>query len=81
MSYIRQISVEEATGLLKKLLDAAVARAGRVWHITHVMSLNSRTMDASLRFYGAVMFGASPLTRVQREILAIATAKANDCFY
>ena len=81
MSYIRRVTVEEATGLLKKLLDAAVQRAGRVWHITHVMSLNPQTMDASMRFYGAIMFGPSPLTRVQREMLAIVTSRANDCFY
>lgn len=81
MPYIRLIPVEEATGLLKKLFDAAVARAGRVWNITHVMSLAPRTMDASIGFYRAVMFGASPLSRLQREMLATVTAKAADCFY
>lgn len=52
-----------------------------MWHITHVMSVNPRTMDASMRFYGAIMFGPSPLTRVQREMLAIVTSRANDYFY
>jgi len=81
MSLISRVPVEQAGGLLKKLLDAAVKRAGRVWHIVHVMSLNPRTMDASLRLYRAIMFGPSPLSRVQREVLATVTSKANDCFY
>ena len=34
-----------------------------------------------MKFYGAVMFGASPLSRVQREMLAVVTSRANDCFY
>jgi len=81
MPYIDQVSVPEATGLLKKLFDEALERAGRVWHIVHVMSQNPRTMDASMKFYGAIMFGSSPLSRWQREMLAVVTSKANDCFY
>jgi alkylhydroperoxidase family enzyme len=81
MPHIEQIPVETATGLLRKLFDAAIARAGRVWHIVHVMSQNPRALDTSMKLYGALMFGASPLTRWQREMLAVVTSKANDCFY
>lgn len=81
MPYIRQIPHDESTGFLRKILDATVARAGRVWNIVHVMSVNARVMDSSMKFYGAVMFGASPLSRVQREMLAVVTSRANDCFY
>ena len=81
MPYIHQVQPPEATGLLKKLFDAALERAGRVWHIVHVMSVNPRTMDASLKFYSAIMFGTAPLTRWQREMIAVVTSKANDCFY
>lgn len=81
MPYIEQIPVREAKGLLKKLLDKAMERAGRVWHIVHIMSQNPRAMDASMTFYGTIMFGTSPLTRWQREMLATVTSKANDCFY
>ena len=81
MPYIRQVPVSEATGLLRRLFDEALARAGRVWRIVHVMSVNPRAMDASMKFYGALMFGSSPLTRVQRELLATVASRANDCFY
>jgi len=81
MPHIRQVQPEEATGLLKKLFDAALERAGRIWHIVHVMSINPRAMDASLGFYRALMFGPSPLTRWQREMLAVVTSRAVGCFY
>jgi len=81
MPYIRQIAVSEATGLLRKLFDQAIERAGRVWHIVHVMSQNPRALDTSMKFYGAIMLGSSPLSRRQREMLAVVTSKANDCFY
>ena len=81
MPHIHQVPVDQATGLLKKVFDAAVQRAGRVWHIVHIMSLSPRTMDASMKLYGALMHGASPLSRAQREMLATVTSKAQDCFY
>lgn len=81
MPYIRQVPEPEAQGLLRKLFDQALERAGRIWNIVHVMSVNPRAMDASMKFYGAIMFGLSPLSRVQRELLATVTSKANDCFY
>ncbi len=81
MPWIQQISVAEATGFLKKQLDAVLERTGRVWNITHVMSLNPRTMDTSMKLYGAIMFAPSPLSRRQREMLATVVSKEQDCFY
>jgi alkylhydroperoxidase family enzyme len=45
------------------------------------MSLNPSVMEASMGLYRTLMFGRSPLSRVQREMLAVVTSKANDCFY
>ena len=81
MPYIRQVPVDEATGLLRKLFDAAIVRAGRVWNIVHIMSVNPPVMDHFMTLYRMVMFGRSPLTRWRREMLAVVTSKANDCFY
>ena len=81
MPYIKQITIDQATGLLKKELEKAVARAGRVWNIVQIMSLNARTMKAAMEMYGATMFAASPLSRQQREMLAVVVSKANHCVY
>lgn len=81
MPWIEQISVEDATGLLRRQFEAALKRAGRVWKIVHVMSLNPEAMRDSIRFYSTIMFGDSPLTRVQREMLATVTSAELDCYY
>jgi alkylhydroperoxidase family enzyme len=81
MPYIRQITIDQATGLLKKELEKAVARAGRVWNIVQIMSLNGRIMKSSMEMYGAAMFAESPLSRQQREMLAVVVSKANGCLY
>jgi alkylhydroperoxidase family enzyme len=81
MPWIKQIPVEEATGLLKAQFDAALKRAGRVWHIVHIMSLNARAMRDSIAFYSTVMMGESPLSRVQREMLATVVSFENHCYY
>lgn len=81
MPWIQQIPVNQATGLLKKLFDQAFARAGRVWNVVHVMSLNPPVMRDSIRFYTSTMFGSSPLTRIQRETLATVVSAELDCRY
>ncbi len=81
MAWIRLVPVEEAGGLLKRLFDSAIRRAGRVWHITHVMSLNPQVMRASTQLYVSVLMGESPLSRVQRELLGTVTAAEVGCFY
>ncbi len=81
MPWIQQVSVEKATGLLKRLFDQAIKRAGRVWHIVHIMSLNPPAMRDSLRFYQTIMMGDSPLSRTQREMLATVVSAENNCAY
>ena len=81
MAYIRLVGEESATGALRTLYDAAVHRAGRVWNIVKTMSPNPPVLDASLRLYEQIMKGPSPLTRGQREMVAVVVSKVNDCFY
>ncbi len=81
MPWIKQIPLDEATGLVKKQYAAAMKRAGRVWHVVQIMSLNPMALDASMRFYATVMLGRSPLTRVQREMLATVVSAELDCHY
>jgi alkylhydroperoxidase family enzyme len=81
MAHIRQIGDREATGRLREIFDEAIARAGRVFGILRVQSLNPAALDASIAMYKAILFGPSPLSRAQREMLATVVSRANDCFY
>jgi alkylhydroperoxidase family enzyme len=81
MAWIRPIAPEKATGEFKRLYDAAIQRAGRVFNIVGLQSLNPPVLAASTRLYVAVMMGPSSPTRAEREMLATVTSWANDCFY
>jgi alkylhydroperoxidase family enzyme len=81
MAWIEQVPVEQAGGLLKELFEQALRRAGRVWNIVHVMSVNPAALRDSIRFYQTILHGESPLTRVQRELLATVVSAELDCLY
>ena len=81
MPWMRTIGLDEATGYLKQQLEAAVKRAGRIWHIVDIMSLNPRVLRTSMDFYAAVMYGTSPLSRGQRELIAVVVSRVNHCRY
>ncbi len=81
MPWIRTIGLDEATGYLKQQLEAAVERAGRIWHIVGIMSLYPRVLRTSMDFYAAVMYGRSPLSRGQRELIAVVVSRVNHCRY
>ena len=44
-------------------------------------SLNRAAMAAHLRLYRTIMYGPSPLTRSEREAIAVTVSVANDCHY
>jgi len=81
MAWIRTTSVSEATGIVKRQYDAALQRAGRVWNIVRIMSPNPSTLDASMKLYRAVMKGSSPLSLMQRELLATVVSVELNCHY
>jgi alkylhydroperoxidase family enzyme len=81
MPWIRQVPEEEATGLLKEQYDAALERADRIWNIVRVMSLSPEALRDSMQFYLTVMKEDSPLSRVQREMLATVVSRELECHY
>ncbi|MDX1578035.1 MAG: hypothetical protein R3266_06105 [Gemmatimonadota bacterium] len=81
MPYIRTVPVEEAKGLLEAEYRAAIRRAGRVFNIVSLQSLNPPVLSASLRLYQALMLAPGPLDRATREMLATVTSRELDCFY
>jgi alkylhydroperoxidase family enzyme len=81
MTWIRAIDPREAEGPLKAHYEAAVRRAGRVYHIVRAMSLSPAVLEASLELYKRVMLAPAGLSRRQRELLAVVVSRANRCHY
>ena len=55
--------------------------AGEVANILASHSLNPDALAAHVRLYRTIMFGDSPLTRTEREAIAVAVSAVNDCHY
>ncbi len=82
MAWIRTVDPAAASGLLQRLYDAAIRRAGRVYNIIRIQSLRPRALRASTQLYLEVMHSAdSGLSRAQRELIATAVSRLNGCFY
>ena len=81
MAWIRTVSDSDATGLLAQIYEAARERAGRVWNILRIQSLNPPVLQASLEMYLKVIHGESGLSRGLREMIATVVSRANHCHY
>jgi alkylhydroperoxidase family enzyme len=81
MPWIKVIGPDEASGELKQHYDEAIGRAGKVWNIVSIMSQNPAAMKASMNLYLTLMYGPSPLSRCQREMLATVVSATNLCLY
>jgi len=82
MAWIRTIEPREATGLLRRLYDAAVRRAGKVYNVIKLQSPRPEVLRASTQLYVEVLHSPkSPLSRAQREMIATVVSRFNDCHY
>ena len=81
MAWIKMVKPEEVTGDLKIEYEKAVRRAGKVFNILKIQSLNPAALRASMELYQATMYGPSGLSRAEREMLATVVSWANRCFY
>ena len=80
-AWIETVAPDEATGLLATLYKAAVGRAGKVFNVLRVQSLQPKVLRASTKLYMEVMKEPGPLSRVRREMIATAVSRANACEY
>lgn len=81
MPHVHVLSYDETTGVARREYDAAQRLAGRIWNIVSIQSQLPEVMRDSMRLYSSIMYGPSPLSRAQREMIAVATSQTNDCHY
>jgi hypothetical protein len=81
MAYIPYVPYEDADGLLAELYEQYGDGPSGVDNIIRIHSLNPRSMRDHMGLYAHLMRGRSPLTRIQREMLAVTVSALNDCFY
>jgi alkylhydroperoxidase family enzyme len=78
--WIERIGPEEAQGRLAEVYRT-VSRGHPMAHIMEIETLHPAALEWHHRLYQTLMFGPSPLTRAEREAIAVVVSAANDCFY
>lgn len=78
---IQTIAPEAAEGELAEVYGSIAKARGRIANILQVQSLNPPALGAHLDLYRAIMFGPSPLSRAEREAVAVAVSASNGCHY
>ncbi|MCB0081158.1 MAG: carboxymuconolactone decarboxylase family protein [Caldilineaceae bacterium] len=81
MAWIRMIDEEDAQGKLAELYKKLTEPWGGVDNIMKIHSLNVPSLLGHFELYKTVMRGRSPLSRVQREMIAVVVSAINHCKY
>lgn len=81
MAWIRTFEEDEARGLLRWVYGFLRWSRGRVPSIVKASSLHPRLLVTLGPLFRTIMEGSSPLTRVQRKMIAVVASKVNNCFY
>ena len=81
MAYVRYVSPLDGSPELGALYERYAGRDGVLDNILRIHSLNPPSMEHHYELYRHLMQGPSPLTRVQREMIAVVVSAVNDCFY
>ena len=81
MPYIHTVPYDDSDGMLRREYDAAIQRAGKVFHVVGIQSLHPRVLRASIALYQTLMMGEGALPRWTRELLAVVVSRANGCHY
>ena len=80
-AWIEIISEREAEENLAKQYSQLIEPWGGVDNILKIHSLSPDSLKAHVLLYKVLMYGKSPLTRPQREMIAVVASAANHCHY
>ena len=81
MAFIKYITYDEASEELRALYDKYGGKNKIPANIVRIAGFNPKAMEAHLDFYRAIMFSKSPLSRDQREMIAVVVSAINSCHY
>lgn len=81
MPRIQVIEPEEAEGKLKTIYEELINARGKLAEVHKIQSLNPQSIINHMDLYMTIMFGKSPIKRVQREMMAVVVSKTNHCSY
>jgi len=79
--WIQVLGPGDETPDLLDVYDEFKVPHDEVDNILSIHSLSSASLRGHMQLYRALMFGKSPLTRAEREMLAVTVSTLNECHY
>ena len=77
MARIQMIEPQEASGVLKEIYDDLLAKRGKLAEAHKIQRLNPSTIVHQMDLYMSIMYAKSPLSRAQRETMAVVVTTAS----
>ena len=81
MAWIQEILPEDADADLSALYEQVAEPDGSVDHILRIHGINPQSLSDHSGLYVTAMKRHSPLSRLQREMIAIVVSTLNGCHY
>ena len=83
MPHIKYINHDDpsATPAIKKVLEKYGGENNQPDNIIRISSVNPLAMEGHMALYRSVHRGPSPVSRLQREMIAVTVSSINGCHY
>lgn len=81
MPRIKIVEPDEAQGELKDIYEEIRRSRGKIAEVHKIQSLNPVSIRDHMALYTTTMFAKSPLSRPEREMIAVVVSVTNGCEY
>ncbi len=81
MAYIKYINHEDADAQQKKVLEKYGGANKQPDNILRISSVSPLAMEGHVALYRNIHRGPSPVSRLQREMIAVTVSGINECHY
>ncbi|UCE80700.1 MAG: peroxidase-related enzyme [Methanobacteriota archaeon] len=81
MAWIKTLDPDTATGRAKEVFDRIESERGHIANVFKVEGMEPEILDHQVEIYEHLMMGPGPLSREEREMIAVIVSAANKCAY
>lgn len=81
MAWIGTVPPDDADDALQEVYQEIGGTSGEVANVLRLQSLDPPALQAHYRLYRTLVFGPSPLSRAEREAIAVVVSATNGCHY
>jgi len=81
MSTIKIVDYEASNGRLREIYDDIIQKRGKLAEVHKMQSLHPESIVKHMELYMEIMFSKSPLSRAEREMMAVVVSVTNGCLY